>query len=97
MGLSMDFAFHLPVTILREGKRFVAYSPALDLSTSGTTFAQAQRRFIEAAHLFFEELADKGTTEIVLADLGWEKVRRKWQAPTLVSQTTETISVPAAI
>ncbi|MEK7537372.1 MAG: hypothetical protein AAB619_00155 [Patescibacteria group bacterium] len=45
----------LPVSILREGKRFIAYTPALDLSTSGKTFEQAKQRFEEAAELFFEE------------------------------------------
>ncbi|MEK7636828.1 MAG: hypothetical protein AAB402_00355 [Patescibacteria group bacterium] len=45
----------LPVSILREGKRFIAYTPALDLSTSGKTFDQAKQRFAEAAELFFEE------------------------------------------
>jgi predicted RNase H-like HicB family nuclease len=44
------------VAILREGKRFVAYTPALDLSTSGKTQAEAKARFQEAAELFFEEL-----------------------------------------
>lgn len=93
----MDISFHLPVTILREGKRFVAYSPALDLSTSGRTFEQAQKRFFEAAQLFFEEIEDKGTVDSVLIELGWEKIKHRWHAPALVSQKIETIRVPATI
>lgn len=93
----MNIAFRLPVTILREGKRFVAHSPAIDLSTSGRTPEQAQKRFIEAAQLFFEELEDKGKVDPVLIELGWEKIRHKWRAPALVSQKIETIRVPATI
>ena len=89
-------AFNLPVTILREGKRFVAYSPALELSTSGLTFAQAQNRFIEAAQLFFEEINARGTTSAALEELGWEKIKHKWHAPNLVSQTVKTIRIPIA-
>lgn len=45
----------LPVSVLKEGKRFVAYAPALDLSTSGKTYEEAKERFEEAVTLFFEE------------------------------------------
>lgn len=45
----LTFQANLPVTFLREGKKFVAYTPALDLSTSGDTLEQAQKRFAEAA------------------------------------------------
>lgn len=48
----------LPVAILRESNRFIAYTPALDLSTSGKSFAEAKARFQEAAELFFEELSN---------------------------------------
>jgi len=65
--------FNLSVTFLREKNRFIAYAPALDLSTSGKTFDEARQRFGEIAALFFEELARKGTTADVLEDLGWQK------------------------
>ena len=38
---------NLPVTIFKEGKSYVAYSPALDLSTSASTYKKAQVRFSE--------------------------------------------------
>jgi len=75
----------LPVTIFKEGKSYVAYSPALDLSTSAPTYEKAQKRFFEATRLFFEELAEMGTVDIVLADLGWQKVKSNWQPPIIVS------------
>lgn len=87
--------FDLPVSILREGKKFIAFSPALDLSTSGNTHKQARKRFREIIDIFFEELAEKGTLEEVLQELGWERVRRNWNPPLLVSQELQTVKVPA--
>jgi predicted RNase H-like HicB family nuclease len=51
---------NLPVSILREGKAFVAYSPALDLSTAGKSFDEAINRFDEAVQIFFEEMLEEG-------------------------------------
>ena len=41
---NIGFQTKLSVNFLREGKRFIAYSPALDLSTSGKTYEEAKRR-----------------------------------------------------
>lgn len=48
--------FALPVSILKEGKSFIAYTPALDLSTSGNTFEDAQKNFNEAVIFFLKNL-----------------------------------------
>ncbi len=85
----------LPVSFLREGNRFVAWSPVLDLSTSGKTFAEAKRRFEEAAELFLEEVEKMGTLEEVLHGLGWQKVAHRWSAPTLVAQEQSSVRIPA--
>ena len=87
--------FNLPVSILREGKKFVAYTPALDLSTSADTYEKVRKRFSEIVNIFFEELIKKGTLEDVLQDLGWRRVRRKWSPPVVVSQESQTVQVPA--
>ena len=50
--------FNLPVSILREGKSFIAYTPALDLSTSARTYNEAKKRFREVVEIFFEEKDD---------------------------------------
>lgn len=89
----MNFQFNLPVTFLRERRRFIAHSPAIDLSTSGKTFKEAQKRFFEAAMLFFEEIVEKGTVNEVLRDLGWQKIKKDWQPPMVVSQKLETVNV----
>lgn len=95
MKKTIHFKAGLHVSILREGKYFVAYSPALDLSTSGKTLAEAQRHFTEAAEIFLEETARHGTLESVLTDLGWRKSKISWQPPVVVSQSTQLVRVPA--
>ena len=85
----------LPVHILREGKRYIAYTPALDLSTSGTTFEQAKQRFVEATELFFEELGRMGTLHETLTNLGWQRVEHRWAPPIVVSSEQSEVMVPA--
>lgn len=85
--------FGLPVSILREGDSFIAYSPALDLSTVGSSFEEAKTRFEEAVQLFFEEISEKGTLEDVLLELGWQKHDKQFTPPVVVSHETENFSV----
>jgi predicted RNase H-like HicB family nuclease len=94
MSKRLNYSTKLPVIILREGKSFIAYTPALDLSTSGKTFDEAKRRFEEVVRIFFEELSDKGTLEEVLLGLGWEKVRKEFQPPVQVASINEEIEIP---
>ena len=90
----INFQASLPVTFLREGEQFVAYTPALDLSTSGDTFDQAKKRFSEIVGIFFEECLNMGTLETVLSDLGWNKQNSEWNPPIVVAQDTQMFSVP---
>jgi len=77
----------LNVSFFKQGKRYVAYSPTLDLSTSGQTLADARKKITEAAMLFLEELYQSNNLEKVLSDLGWRKKSPSalWQPP-LTSQ-----------
>ncbi len=68
---------NLPLSVIKEGNRFIAYTPVLDLSTSGKTYEEAKKRFDEAVSIFFEEIIDEGNAEEVLSDLGWTKVQKK--------------------
>ena len=85
--------FNLPVSILREGKKYIAYTPALDLSTSGNTFDQAKKRFDEIVHIFFEEIMKENTAEEVLTDLGWQKVNAKWNPPIVISNESQMVKL----
>ena len=90
----LQYQLSLPVSILREGDSFIAYSPALDLSTVGETFEQAKVRFDEVVQIFFEEVFEKGTLNEVLSDLGWQKQNKSFVPPVVVSHETEKFSVP---
>jgi len=90
----VNFQASLPVTFLREGDQFVAYTPVLDLSTSGDTFELAKKRFSEIVQIFFEECFNMGTLESVLSDLGWQKHNSEWNPPTIVGQDTQMVNIP---
>lgn len=57
----LHWEISLPVSILKEGKYFIAYTPALDLSTSGKSFDEVKKRFGEVVQIFFEEFSEKGS------------------------------------
>lgn len=88
------FEVQLPVSILREGNRFIAYTPALDLSTSGKSYEEVKKRFAEIVEIFFEETSKRGTLEDILKDLGWKKISKGWNPPVVISQEAETVQVP---
>ncbi len=87
-------ALKLSINISKQGKRFVAYSPALDISTSGKSKKDVQSKFEELVGLFFEEISEKGTIEQVLIDLGWKKIQNVFQPP-VVSHQTMSVRIPA--
>ena len=89
----------LTVNIAQQGSRFLAYSPALDISTSGKDEAEAKKRFEELVDIFFEELQESGMTDEVLTELGWHKsqttssahIKPQWVPP----RTTEVkVNIP---
>ena len=79
---------------MREGDQFVAYTPALDLSTAGSTFEQAKKRFAEAVHIFVEECLKMDTLAAVLEGLGWVRHRSEWVPPIVVAQESQTFNLP---
>jgi hypothetical protein len=87
-------SYSLPVTIFREGESFVAYTPALDLSSTGSTEEVAKKMFAESVETFFEELIEMGTLDCVLQDLGWTKEKGKYQPPEVVRQSVINVVVP---
>lgn len=91
-------ALSLPVLFLKERKTFIAYTPALDLSASGSTQPSAQKNFDLTLKLFVEELVEAGTLERVLKDSGWSKQERKWRPPVDIERVTHipfTMPAPA--
>lgn len=91
----MQVQVNLPVSFLKEGKIYVAYTPALDLSTCGKTLAEAERMFKEVVELFIEELQRMGTLDKTLSDLGWVKVKREWHSPMPIAHRMTKMRFPA--
>ena len=88
--------YTLPVTIFREGGSFVAYTPALDLSSVGKTKVVARKMLAESVEALFEELTESGNLDIVLMELGWTKVRGSLVPPQVVEHAMVDIKVPVA-
>src|ERR1017187_2406754 len=62
----------LNIIIKKEGDYYVAYCPALEVSSYGKTRAQAHKMFNEALEIFIEDTHAKGSFEKVLLQLGWK-------------------------
>ncbi|VVB63103.1 Uncharacterised protein [uncultured archaeon] len=79
----------LPIIYLREGPAFIAYTPALDLSSYGATFDEAKKNFKEALDLFIQDIIERNTVEEVLEECGWERVetpKPHWVPPAFICQ-----------
>lgn len=91
--IMLNLRVQLPVSIFREGAHFIAYTPVLDLSTSGKDYTQAVKRFHEAVGIFFEEVMKKNALDEVLTNLGWRKVKKQWTPPLLISQESRRVEL----
>ncbi|MEK7642746.1 MAG: type II toxin-antitoxin system HicB family antitoxin [Patescibacteria group bacterium] len=78
---------NVPVSYFKEDKSFIAYTPALDLSSAGKTLKEAEKNITEAVGIFMEEILEHGTIDEVLPSLGWKKILRtkQWTPPIFVS------------
>ncbi|OGI76119.1 hypothetical protein A3C67_01595 [Candidatus Nomurabacteria bacterium RIFCSPHIGHO2_02_FULL_42_19] len=92
--LKNNLSFNLPVLITKQNKRFVAYTPALDVSTSGKSVKEAKKRFVELANIFLEEIFEAKTGNDVLSELGWKKVQKKWNPPEIISSQSIGLRMP---
>lgn len=75
------FAVSVPIQMIKEGKAFVAFCPALDIATQGNTFEEAQKMFQELVMIFIEEIDKMGTINEVLSSLGWTKSKNSTWVP----------------
>ena len=89
-----NLSFKLSLVVSKHGKRFVAYSPALDISTSGKTEKDVKKRFIEIVNIFLEEIFEAKTADSVLEELGWKKVQRTWVPPKIISSPYVSLTIP---
>ena len=89
-----NISYRLQVHISKHGGRFVAYAPALDISTSAKTEKALWKNVEILTSIFFEELTEAGTTKEVLTELGWKKQQKKWSPPRVSSRSIG-ITVPS--
>lgn len=90
-------SFNLPVSIFLQGNAYVAYTPALDISTYGKSKSEAQENFQEVVDIFFSEFDDARELGEVLESLGWTKDNATWQPPVEIEHTRKSFNVPAAL
>ena len=72
----------VPLFIFESGEKYIAYTPAFDISTEGKTLREAKANFRELVTLFIDELEEEGTLEAALEELGWKKDQKKLVPPT---------------
>ena len=76
----------LQMVLFEEGDYFVAYCPALELSSYGKNTKTAKREFENTLTIFIEETVKRGTLDKELLSLGWalQKVPEvKYEPPAL--------------
>ena len=50
----LKLGIQLPISIFREDKHYIAYTPVLDLSTSAKSYEEVKKRFHEVVAIFFD-------------------------------------------
>lgn len=63
---------NVEVFIVKEGKYFTAYSPALEISGYGNSVENAKTSFKTEVQIFLEETHKRGTLEKYLLKNGWK-------------------------
>ena len=85
---------NVPLFIFEKGEKYIAYTPAFDISTEGNTVKEAKANFRELATLFIDELEEEGTLNEALKSLGW-KEKEKTLIPPTHQQYEISIKTPA--
>jgi len=86
-----DFPFY--THIFKEGDTYVAYVPALDVSSCGATDEEARRNIRDAVRGFLAASADIGTLGEILEEAGYKPEGDNWCAPEFVSIDRLTMSL----
>lgn len=91
--ITHQIEFNLPVSFIQEDGNVVAYTPALDISTSGKDEHEAKQRFSELVNIFFKDLVENNNLSAVLSELGWSKGQLAWNPPH-ISQQSVNVRIP---
>jgi predicted RNase H-like HicB family nuclease len=86
-----DFSFD--AHIFKEGDTYVAYVPALDVSSCGATDEEARLNIRDAVRGFLAASEDLGTLDEILQKAGYAPEGDGWRAPEFVSIDRLTTSI----
>jgi hypothetical protein len=86
-----SYTVKLPVLSFKDDNAHIIYCPALDLSGSGHTEAQAKESFAITVTEFLDYTTNKGTLFTDLKKLGWtmHKKNKKLASPPPMSELLE--------
>ena len=76
-----DLTLKVEVFLIREGNQYVAYCPALELSSYGNSAKEAKEAFRGAMDIFIDDTTKKGTFEKELLSLGWTLTQSSYEPP----------------
>lgn len=79
------YKFNIEYYVFVENGSYIAYCPALDLSSSGKTFNDAVSAFYECFQLYIESCIDSDTLFADLQAHGWKVSRKSIKAPAFTS------------
>jgi hypothetical protein len=74
-----DFSF--TAHIFKEGATYVAYVPALDLSSCGATDEDARRNIRDAVRAFLKTSVEMGTLDEILEEGSYQRESDNWNPP----------------
>ena len=72
---------------------YVAYVPALDVSSCGATDEEARKNIRDAVRGFLAASAGMGTLDEILQEAGYEREGGGWRAPEFVAVERLTMSL----
>ena len=85
--------FSFDTHIFKEGDTFVAYVPALDVSSCGATDEEARRNIRDAIRGFLAASAGLGTLQEILEEAGYQQEGEYWRPPEFVAVDRLTMSM----
>jgi len=80
------------VLVGKQDDYFIAYCPALELSSYGKTENQARKNFEVELEIFLEETEKKGSLEKLLLKLGW--CLKQTPSPSYIPPKMPNYSIP---
>jgi len=80
-----QYNFSFTAQIFKEGEVFVAYVPALDVSSCADTDEGARKNIQDAVRGFLASSHERGTLREILSEGGYALEGGQWRAPEFVS------------